>query len=339
MTATLGDEMELNQAINEFENQDTDAILYAGPVDMRGYAKLSKLLEAKAKRKNILLYLITNGGDPNAGYRVAQAIGHHYETDNFRVAVPVQCKSAGTLICVGAKSLVMFDKAELGPLDVQIQKRDEIFERSSGLDILCGMKYLRTEALETFREYMIDINAGTGLSTKTASEIASKFVIGLFEPMYAQIDPIRLGELNAALTIAEEYGTRLSEKSKSLKTEALKKLINSYPTHGFVIDRAEARNLFNEVVAPAAYEKKIAEIAIKIGNLESLSDRVQVFDLIKLSETFDEAEKRKLASNENLNEMQTSAHPNVEATITNPKSQIPKPSKKSSSSKVPASPP
>jgi len=322
MTATLGDEMELNQAINEFENQDTDAILYAGPVDMRGYSKLSKLLETKAKRKNILLYLITNGGDPNAGYRVARAIGHHYETDNFKVAVPVQCKSAGTLICVGAKSLVMFDKAELGPLDVQIQKRDEIFERSSGLDILRGMKYLRTEALETFREYMIDINAGTGLSTKTASEIASKFVIGLFEPMYAQIDPIRLGELNAALTIAEEYGTRLSEKSKSLKPEALKKLINSYPTHGFVIDRAEARNLFNEVVAPAPYEKKIAEIAIRFSNFESFSDQAQVEDLIELSKKYDDAEKAKRGLNENSTNTQSNIQPDLVAKIAKPQSPI-----------------
>jgi hypothetical protein len=275
--------MELEAAIAEFEALNTDAILYTGPIEMDGYEKLSSLLEKKKKRKNILLYLITNGGNPNAGYRVARAIGHHYGIDNFRVAVPAECKSAGTLICVGAKSLVIFDKGELGPLDVQFRKRDEIFEQSSGLDILRGMTYLRTEALETFREYLIDINSGSGLSTKTASEIASKLVIGLYEPMYAQIDPIRLGELNAALGIAEQYGTRLSEKSKSLKPEALNKLINSYTTHAFVIDRAEARNFFDKVEAPTEFEKEISKFALLFMKIAKSRNQAHVHDLLDLA--------------------------------------------------------
>jgi hypothetical protein len=314
--------MELHVAINEFEKNDTDVILYVGPIDMRGYSALTEALKNRSKKTNILLYLITSGGDPNAGYRIARAIGHHYGTDNFRVAVPVQCKSAGTLICVGANSIVMFDKGELGPLDVQIQKRDEIFEQSSGLDILRGMKYLRTEALETFREYLIDINAGSGLSSKTASEIASKLVIGLFEPMYAQIDPIRLGELNAALAIAEEYGTRLSDKSKSLKSGALNKLINSYPTHGFVIDRAEARNFFNKVDAPSDFEKRISEIAISVSNFENFSDQAQVVDLIELSKKYDDAEKAKRGLNENSTNTQSNIQPDLVAKIAKPQSPI-----------------
>jgi hypothetical protein len=314
--------MELHVAINEFEKNDTDVILYVGPIDMRGYSALTEALKNRSKQTNILLYLITSGGDPNAGYRIARAIGHHYGTDNFRVAVPVQCKSAGTLICVGANSIVIFDKGELGPLDVQIQKRDEIFEQSSGLDILRGMKYLRAEALETFREYLIDINAGSGLSSKTASEIASKLVIGLFGPMYAQIDPIRLGELNAALAIAEEYGTRLSDKSKSLKSGALNKLINSYPTHGFVIDRAEARNFFNKVDAPSDFEKRISEIAISVSKFENFSDQAQVVDLIELSKKYDDAEKAKRGLNENSTNTQSNIQPDLVAKIAKPQSPI-----------------
>jgi hypothetical protein len=329
--------MDLNDAIVEFENQDTDAILYVGSIDMRGYEMLSKLLDIKVKSKNILLYIITNGGDPNAGYRVARAIGHHYGTENFRVAVPIQCKSAGTLICVGASSLVMFDKAELGPLDVQIRKHDEIFERSSGLDILRGMKYLRREALDTFREYMIDINAGSGLSTKTASEIASKIVIGLFEPMYAQIDPIRLGEMNAALTIAEEYGSRLSAKSKSLKPDSLKKLINSYPTHGFVIDRSEARELFVDVVAPSESQMRIAEIAIQISNSEITTEGAQVFDLVEVSKKYIESRKRKINPNENSSEMQSRTQPKVNSKTSNSKMPISKYPQRTSSSRAPNS--
>ena len=245
---------EANQEVTIAGN--TDMYAYAGPIDKSGYASICEVLEAnKARRANALLILCTNGGDANAGYRIARALTHHYGSDNFRVAAPAECKSAGTLICIGASSLVVFDRGELGPLDVQFQKKDEIFQQSSGLDILRGMTYIKSDALSAFNEYMLSINGGSGLSTKVASEIASNLVNGMYSPMYAQIDPIRLGEMNAALQVAHEYGTRLNAKSKNLKVGALKKLINDYPTHGFVIDRAEARELFEKVVGPTDAER------------------------------------------------------------------------------------
>lgn len=273
----------MREALDEFKSTGTDAYLYAGPIEKPGYDALCDLLEEKKKGTKALLYLVTGGGNPNAGYRIARAMSHHYGHDNFRVAIPAECKSAGTLICIGAQSLVFFDRGELGPLDVQFQKHDEIFEQSSGLDILRGMTYLNQEALETFSKYLLEINGGSGLSTRTASEIASKLVIGLFEPMFAQIDPIRLGEMNAALQIANEYGNRLTDGPKNLKEHALGKLINSYPTHGFVIDRAEARKLFERVEAPTKSETTLGAWILKVFRARTRStpfvvDAIDFFD-------------------------------------------------------------
>jgi hypothetical protein len=274
----------MRKTLEHFNEVGVDSYLYAGPIEKSGYDSLCQLLEDKKKGRKALLFLVTGGGNPNAGYRIARALCHHYGSENFRVAIPAECKSAGTLICIGAHSLVLFDKGELGPLDVQFQKQDEIFQQSSGLDILRGMTYLRQEALETFNEFLLDINGGSGLSTKTASEIASKLVIGLFEPMFAQIDPIRLGEMNAALQIANEYGNRLHEKSKSLKTGALAKLINNYPTHGFVIDRAEARKLFERVESPTEHEQALAEWAMRVASGNPYRNQPKVIDLLDFFE-------------------------------------------------------
>jgi len=158
----------------------------------------------------------------------------------------------------------MCDRSELGPLDIQVAKQDEMFQQSSGLDIVRGVQHLREDALATFSDYLLEINAGSGLSTKVASEIASKLVIGLYEPMFAQVDPVRLGEMSAALQIAHEYGTRLNEKSKSLKADALHKLINKYPAHAFVIDRAEAKGLFERVERP---DDKMIELAEMVAGV------------------------------------------------------------------------
>jgi len=152
----------------------------------------------------------------------------------------------------------MADQGELGPLDIQVQKPDEIFQRSSGLDIIRGLTYLYDGVLNTFRDYLIDINGGSGLSTKAASEIASKITIGIHEPIFAQIDPLRLGEMQAALTIALDYGQRLDARTKNLKPNALQMLTSGYPSHGFVIDRKEARQLFNKVRCPIDVEQILA---------------------------------------------------------------------------------
>lgn len=249
---------EINDCADFFKQNNTDVIIYAGGIDRGGYETFCDIIPS-IKKKNLILVLCTYGGDPSAGYRIARAAVHHYGCENFSILIPSYCKSAGTLICIGAQRLIMSDQAELGPLDVQFRKQDEIFQNSSGLDILRGITYLQNEALQSFKSYLFDINGGSGLSTKIASEISSKLVIGLYEPLLAQIDPVKLGEMNAALQIANAYGARLNEKSKSLKPNALPKLINEYPTHGFVIDRAEARGLFKKVDTPSPEESVLAK--------------------------------------------------------------------------------
>lgn len=252
--------MDSTQAAQEFLKEDTDVLAYIGPVDRTGYDSLCRALNDLTPKKNCMFSVVTFGGDPNAGFRIARALSHHYPDGQISILVPGYCKSAGTLICIGAHELVISDRGELGPLDIQVQKPDEMFKSASGLDIIRGLAYLQDAAMETFRNYLLDINQGSGLSTKSASEIASKLTIGLHEPIFAQIDPIRLGEMQAALTIAQEYGRRLNDRFKNLKRDALSKLSGSYPAHGFVIDRKEAKSLFNKIRAPKEHEFVIGEL-------------------------------------------------------------------------------
>lgn len=274
-----------------FSDRDTDVIIYAGGIDRNGYEKFCAEIP-KHKKKKLILALVTYGGDPSAGYRIARAAIHNYGCENFTILIPSYCKSAGTLICIGANNLLMSDKSELGPLDVQFRKQDEIFQNSSGLDILRGITYLQNEALESFKSYLLDINGGSGLSTKIASEISSKLVIGLYEPLLGQIDPVKLGEMNAALQIANAYGTRLNDKSKSLKANALAKLIHDYPTHGFVIDRAESKTLFERVTRPNDMEQELGDFASQNVWPTVRGDRAIVLDFGALFNTTNSQEEQ-----------------------------------------------
>jgi len=272
------------------EEQDCDVFVYAGPIERRGYDLLCNKFSAHpTPRANAILILSTFGGDPHAAFRVARALSHRYPNGEIRVLVPSWCKSAGTLICIGAHELVLGDSSELGPLDVQVQKPDEMIGRISGLDILRGMESLKTGLLDSFRQFLVDINAGTGISTKSAADVATKLAVGIYEPILGQVDPMRLGEMEAALQIAYEYGARLDERFRNLKAQALLQLVHGYPSHSFVIDRKEAKTLFKRVRQPDEHESIIADAVLKlVPSARSPATTLEVVTLDEMLSTISE---------------------------------------------------
>lgn len=267
--------------------KSVDIITYAGEINWEGYERLCGALKGKAA-EDVVLVLATPGGDPHAGFRIARALQHTY--GGFDALVPRYCKSAGTLILIGARRLYLDDMSELGPLDIQVKKGDELFGRSSGLDIFQAMNYLQGQALSGFRTYLVNLTRSAGLSTKVASEIASRLIGTLLEPIAAQIDPIKLAEMQRANDIAFEYGERLNESSQNLLPQGLGKLIAGYPSHGFVIDRKEARTIFSRVDKPIdAWGKLSALIHDQIG--EDTNSRVPIVKLISVPPNGDKEAK------------------------------------------------
>ncbi|EFU7715898.1 MULTISPECIES: SDH family Clp fold serine proteinase [Klebsiella] len=242
--------------------EDTDVYVYIGDVERSGHYDVTNLIKQRKKnhnlQKNVLFCVATYGGDPSAGYRIGRALQHNYE--HITVLVVGPCKSAGTLLAVAAHELIMGDMGELGPLDIQLKKNDEIGELSSGLVIATAIEQLRETAISTFRSYVLDIKYRNQISTKMSADIAAKLTEAIISPMACQIDPIKLGEHQRAMNIALSYGDRLNGFAKNLKDSSLSRLIAGYPAHGFVIDRKEARELFNNVKSPTDYSADLYEI-------------------------------------------------------------------------------
>lgn len=234
---------------NFLDTYDGEVYLYYGDITRNGYRLISDTYEQRAEKKSrVCLVLVSYGGDADAAYRIARATNHHFE--RIEVLIPDICKSAGTLLCIGAHALIFGDRGELGPLDIQLSKPDEMFESMSGLDIIQAINALQNQVLDSFRTYLIDIRAGSRIRTKTAADVATKLANEFVAPIAAKIDPLTLGEHQRAMQIAYDYGERLSNMTESLKANALVRLVSDYPSHGFVIDRKEAGELFNDVSAP-----------------------------------------------------------------------------------------
>ena len=90
----------------------------------------------------------------------------------------------------------MADLGELGPLDVQLQKPDELWEMSSGMIATDALTTLGSQAFELWESMFIEVRRRSGMqiSTRRSGEMATEMTIGLFSPLYEQLAPLRLAE-------------------------------------------------------------------------------------------------------------------------------------------------
>lgn len=236
---------------------DADVILYSGEIDDATADNLIRIARQDNRRKNVVLMLATRGGSADAAYRIARCLQSQYT--KFVIYIYGICKSAGTLIAIGAHEIILSDFGEFGPLDVQLGKRDELFENISGLNTIQALNSLNTRTLDFFRSILLDLRQGSRgqLSTKLASEIASHLSIGVYEKIYSQIDPVQLGSIERSINIASDYGKRL--QSENVKPETVERLVSGYSSHSFVIDLKEAQTLFMNVRKPSKIEEELAE--------------------------------------------------------------------------------
>ena len=237
---------------------DADILLYNGDIEWSHTDSPIDLCDRRDCRPNVFLVLVTYGGDPHAAYRISRCLQRRYK--KLTVYISGVCKSAGTIVTLGAHEIVMSDHGELGPLDIQLRKPDELWEKSSGLTVMEALTSLQQRSFSMFEDYFLDLkrNSGGQITLRTAMQIASSLTAELFRPLYGQIDPMNIGENGRAIRISQHYGKILNEKSQNLKDGALEKLIAFYPSHSVVIDRDEAKLLFRNVREPTEHEKKLA---------------------------------------------------------------------------------
>ena len=230
--------------------------------------------------------MLTDGGSPDAGYRIARLLKKKYE--KFILYVFGYCKSAGTLVAVGADEIVMSEYGELGPLDMQVTKEDEL-KSTSTLDYLQALISLKGQAFNMFEEFFLSIkqNSGSSITTKTTASIATSLTTGILAPIAEQIDPLRIGEVQRALNMAIDYGKRLTDNEGMLFS-----LISNYPSHGFVIDYKEVKELFKNVREPDDIEQQVADYLHRVVRTPATPNFVQCIFPIAEQEKANESQSK-----------------------------------------------
>lgn len=267
---------ELVKTIEAIEAQNnSDVFIFSSTIMDSKADEFIKLLRDKPdKKENCSLILTTNGGDPDAGYRLIRAIRRYYKT--FFLYVFGRCKSTGTLIALGADEIIMSDFGEFGPLDIQLTKDDEM-SNTSGLSYLQSLSSLNDQIFRSFEDNFLSLKRRSGytITTKTAADIGAKLAIGLISPISGQLDPVKLGEVQRAIKIADAYGKRVCEDPAIIA-----KLIAGYPSHGFVIDHEEAKKIFKSVrfvnQAEAIFERHLFHLVRSESRESMITDLSQI---------------------------------------------------------------
>jgi len=209
---------------------NADIYLYNGPITTVGYVELIGAIVAPIySTKKAILLMTTYGGSAEAGYKIARYFQRFYE--EFWLYPTSVCASAGTLIAMGANGLYMAPFSELGPLDVQLAKRNELAEFKSGLVTKAALEKLRDEALWFGENFMLEIkrNGGRNLTFDTCSNIATAVCSAVFGELYKKIDPEILGQDDRDLKAAQEYGFRLARQGGNISEESIKTLVHDLP--------------------------------------------------------------------------------------------------------------
>jgi hypothetical protein len=193
------------------------------------------------KDKPFALLIDSPGGDAHSAYRIARMLQRR--TNRLTVIVPQFAKSAATLLALGAKDLVLSVDAELGPLDVQMFD----YERESygsALDAVQALERLNAFALSAVDQSMMLYMQRTGRKSDVLLPHVLTYSVNFLRPLLEKIDTVEYTRKSRELKVAEEYAVRLMKYNYPFITarRIALQLVQRYPTHGFVIDRHEARN-------------------------------------------------------------------------------------------------
>jgi hypothetical protein len=213
--------------------------------------------------KKIEILLHSSGGHPQYAYAVMKFFPRRFREVN--VLVPIRAKSAATLMCLGANKVFMGELAELGPIDIQIDDPVEQGAKSfSPLDEFKSIEFMREQAIEWMHYYAVVMHKEYGISIKEGLKDSVPLVTNLLRPLFEQIEPLEMGGNRRALSIAEEYATRmLALTGNKGAKDIVHRLVWEYPSHDFWMDIEESADAGISVASlPEAQDRQLTKAII-----------------------------------------------------------------------------
>lgn len=178
--------------------------------------------------KKISLYLYTRGGDTAAAWNIINLLRQY--CDELQVIVPHKAHSAGTIISLGANSIIMTKQATLGPIDPSLNT--PLNPRMPNID----------------KTYPVSVEAVKGYIALAKSELRIKDDMALSNVLLKlteHVHPLVLGNVFRSRAQIKMLAKKLlinQVKSKKRIKKIISFLCSESGSHDYTINRREAKN-------------------------------------------------------------------------------------------------
>ena len=180
--------------------------------------------------EKISLYLYTRGGDTAAAWNIVNLLRQY--CDHLQVVIPHKAHSAGTLISIGANSIIMTKQATLGPIDPSV---------NTPLNP-------PIPNAPPQNNYPVSVEAVKGYLAFAKEELSIKDDVALSNIMIKlseYVHPLVLGQVYRARAqikmLAEKLLTNQVTDSSKIK-DIIAFLCSDSGSHDYTINRREAKN-------------------------------------------------------------------------------------------------
>ena len=185
------------------------------------------------------LFLYSRGGDVSVPWRIVTMFREL--CDQFNVLVPYKAQSAATLLSLGADTIVMAKKAELGPIDPTLVRA------TSGSDGAFPQQEISVEDVNSFVSFVKD---KANINDQMALAQIVKTLVG-------QIGPLALGSVNRQnshirLAARKLLTSRREKMDEGKIATIIETLTEKMYSHGHAIGRTEAKDYGLPVIFPDA---------------------------------------------------------------------------------------
>jgi hypothetical protein len=185
-----------------------------------------------ADRTKLDLFIYSRGGDSDVPWAIVSMFREYCSEGSFSVLIPYRAHSAATVISLGADEIVMMKKAELGPIDITIERGP----------------YVPRDA-DTKEWLPISVEDVTGyfaLLDKIGCERPEEKMSG-FGQLTGKVHPLALGHVSRLLEQTELValrllGTRAEPFPEEKNRDIVKRLSSEIFSHRHTISRTEAIN-------------------------------------------------------------------------------------------------
>lgn len=183
--------------------------------------------------KKITLYLYTRGGNTLAAWSLVNLLRQFCK--ELEIIVPSKAHSAGTLICLGANTVVMTKQATLGPIDPNVNT--PLNPHIPGMPENITLP-VSVEAINGYIELVKSV-----FGVKKSSDLAV-----VLNSLNSKVHPLVLGEVYRARAQIKKLAEKLLNQQikEKKKKKKIKKIIDflcsESGSHDYTINRKEAKD-------------------------------------------------------------------------------------------------